>query len=80
MVLQTPLEPCNAENQVWISFSDRVGDQTHLVMHGADMFERGTHDQHSIAQLDQKKTFIHGFLHSRAQRKSKEPSSMDGSA
>ena len=77
---RVPFAPYNAENQVRISFSDRVGDQTHLVMHGADMCDRGTHDQRSIAQFDQKKIFAHGFLHSRAQRESKGSSPMNGSA
>ena len=64
----------------WISFSHRVGVQTLLMMHGAGVCERGAHDQHSIAQLDQKKICRPFFLHPRAQRESKGSSPLNCSA
>ena len=79
MVLYIPFEPYNAENQVWISFSNRGGVRTRTQVL-FKMCVRGAHDQHSMAQLDQKKISTHGFLHSRAQRESKGPRSMNFSA
>ena len=75
-----PLSPYNAEHQVWISFSDQVGVQTHLMMGVGDVQAVRRGAQHSVAQLDQKKIFTHGLLHCRAWKESKRSSLMNASA
>ena len=63
-----------------IYFSAQAGVQTHRKMGVGDVQAVHRGAQHSTAQLDQKKIFRPGFLHSRAERESEGSSTLNGSA
>ena len=71
----------NKDIHTWFSAFQgcQVGVQTHLMIRVGDAQALRRGPQHTIAQLDQKKIFRSGFLHSRVQTETKGSLRLNGS-